>query len=181
MHFNVSQLMREPIGSVRSYEVDERLAPVDGAEPQPIVGTVGMLRTDRGVWVSAELASTATCTCSLCLEEHEQPVHIAVEEEFFPVGVSESAAGVAEMDDPAKTTRIDRNHILDLLDATRQYFALNVPMKPVCRSDCKGICPSCGAHLNETSCLCGDIERDSRWGPLLDLVPSSRTAIEGGS
>jgi uncharacterized protein len=46
----------------------------------------------------------------------------------------------------------------------REHLMLELPSFPLCREDCKGLCPSCGAHLNEGTCSCGDITGDtSEW------------------
>ena len=170
MHFNVSQLMKEPSGSDRSFGVDEELSPNENLERQRVRGTVELLRTDGGVWVSAELDTEAASTCSRCLEKYSQSIHVIVEEEFFSPAGSPTVSG---LDVGEESFRIDHNHILDLGEPVRQYVALSAPMKLLCRRDCKGICLSCGANLNETSCQCDDAKRDSRWGPLLELVPSN--------
>jgi uncharacterized protein len=43
-------------------------------------------------------------------------------------------------------------------DLLRQYLLLELPMAPVCREDCKGLCPTCGQNLNEASCDCAPKE-----------------------
>jgi uncharacterized protein len=58
---------------------------------------------------------------------------------------------------------------LDLRPILRERVILAVPDYPVCREDCRGLCPSCGANLNETDCNCAVAESDARWGPLLKL------------
>ena len=50
-----------------------------------------------------------------------------------------------------------------------EQLQLNVPMKPLCRPDCKGLCPECGADLNEGACSCGEAKVDSRWAALAAL------------
>ena len=48
------------------------------------------------------------------------------------------------------------------------FFSL--PMQPLCRPDCRGLCPRCGADLNVSSCSCQDMEIDPRWEKLKDLL-----------
>ena len=50
-----------------------------------------------------------------------------------------------------------------------EQLQLNVPMKPLCRVDCKGLCPECGAELNAGACPCGETKVDPRWGTLAAL------------
>ena len=167
MLFNVSKLLDEPAGTARSFEVDEALALTDDSRVNRVHGTVKMLRTPQGAWVSAALESVVQCTCSRCLTECQQPVHMAIEEEFLPLADVETGATVDDGDDHFC---IDKGHVLDLREAARQYAALSVPIKPVCRDDCAGICVDCGVNLNETTCKCDRTPRDRRWGPLLELV-----------
>ncbi len=53
--------------------------------------------------------------------------------------------------------------LIDLDPLVADQVVLTVPMKPLCREDCLGICPSCGANRNETPCACEEPEKDSRW------------------
>ncbi|MDO4732926.1 MAG: DUF177 domain-containing protein [Bacillota bacterium] len=48
------------------------------------------------------------------------------------------------------------------------FFSL--PMQPLCREDCRGLCPHCGINLNENSCSCREEEIDPRWEKLKDLL-----------
>jgi len=48
----------------------------------------------------------------------------------------------------------DENQILDITERVREELILNFPLKPLCRKDCKGICPICGKNLNYESCEC---------------------------
>jgi len=54
-------------------------------------------------------------------------------------------------------------------DDIRDYALLAIPMKKLCKDDCKGLCPECGKNLNEGGCDCKNHEVDPRWLPLLDL------------
>lgn len=64
--------------------------------------------------------------------------------------------------------RADASEIL-LDNDIRDYALLAVPMKKLCKDDCKGLCPECGKNLNEGSCDCKDHEIDPKWLPLQDL------------
>jgi len=167
VYFNVSRLMMEPSGTSRAVEVDEELVSTQGGEAHRVIGNVKLLRTDLGVWVSAVMESEALCTCSRCLTEHLQPVHMTIEEEFLPVAGPDSGARARGLDGPAESSTINHDHILDLSETVRQYYDLSVPINPVCRNSCKGMCMTCGADLNRSICRCDSSARDGRWGPLL--------------
>ena len=170
MHINVSQLMREPSGSSRSVEVDESVSLESGVGPIRVRGTVGLMRTDRGVWVSASLRSEVPCVCSRCLDELAQPISINIEEEFLPLVEPATNSKVVPLGEVEENLNIDEHNILDLAEAVRDYAALNTPMKPMCSSECLGICLRCGVNLNDVPCACDQAQRDSRWSALLELT-----------
>ena len=59
---------------------------------------------------------------------------------------------------------------IDLGYLVRDNVLIELPRDPVCREDCAGLCPRCGANLNEGDCACVDDDVDVRWGPLQDLL-----------
>ena len=65
---------------------------------------------------------------------------------------------------------IDEKNVLDLTEVTRQYAITILPMKPLCRSDCRGLCAKCGVDLNQEECHCGGTSVDSRWNDLVKLL-----------
>ena len=172
MHFNVSQLMREPSGSLRDYDVDETITLAGGAKANAR-GKVSLLKTDSGVWVSAVLESRVIVSCSRCLTDHSEPLQISLEEEFFPKPETHWRDKAVEEAPSGEQNRIDENHILDLSEVAGEYFTLGLPMQPVCRAECAGLCLTCGVNLNETRCRCDDSPRDARWNALLELAPLS--------
>ncbi len=51
----------------------------------------------------------------------------------------------------------------------RDYAILSIPMKKLCKEDCKGLCFKCGKNLNSGSCNCESQQADVRWRPLVEL------------
>ncbi|MBR4173611.1 MAG: DUF177 domain-containing protein, partial [Clostridia bacterium] len=49
-------------------------------------------------------------------------------------------------------------------------FLMNVPIKYLCKDDCKGLCPRCGTNLNEHTCDCGKDDIDPRWEKLAEIM-----------
>ena len=58
---------------------------------------------------------------------------------------------------------------IDISNDVRDFAILAVPMKKLCRENCKGLCPSCGKNLNEGECLCTNDDTDIKWKPLMEL------------
>ena len=173
MYFNVAQLLKETSGSRRTYQVDETLALEENAAASCIAGTIRLLRTDQGVWVSAVLESQVTCRCSRCLTDYAQPIRMDIEEEYLSLVDIVSGARLDLTEGGEENFIIDHNHILDLTEAVRQYAALSIPMKQVCDEGCKGLCMTCGASRNKAPCTCDDTPVDSRWAPLLELASAA--------
>ncbi|MBA7688765.1 hypothetical protein ES703_97254 [subsurface metagenome] len=72
---------------------------------------------------------------------------------------------------------IDEHHILDLTEAIRQYALLAIPMKPLCRGDCAGLCPNCGHNINQGPCDCSPQETEPRWSELSKLTLASDAVV----
>ncbi len=151
MQINVSQQLKEAIGSIRNYEVSE-IIDIAGGNSM-VQGKVGLMRTDRGILVKGTLHTEVEATCSRCLSLFGYPLTLNIEEEYFPITDVVSGASLPLPEEPGCFT-IDERHILDLTEAIRQYVLLAIPMKPVCGEDCAGLCPSCGHSLNLGPCNC---------------------------
>ncbi len=169
--FNVAQLLKEPIGATRDYEV---LAPIHHLLPEliaaePLTGQVHLLRTDRGILVQARLRGSVVVSCSRCLTDVSAPVTILVEEQFQPT-VDVVRGVFLEVDEEDEALLIDEHHILDLHEVLRQEVLLATPMQPLCKPDCAGLCPTCGEDLNLGPCSCVQTDVDARWAELGSLL-----------
>ena len=171
MVMNVAQLLMEPSGSRREYQLDEIISLFDDAEEQKVAGRVTLLRTNKSIWVSAELRSNLDCECGRCLTPFSQNIKLDLEEEFFPVLNPATGARDKPEHKDGEYLYIDEKHTLDLSEMLREYASIVVPMKPLCRPECAGLCQKCGANLNESSCVCADVPRDPRWNALLEAAP----------
>jgi uncharacterized protein len=168
MEFNVSQQLKAPIGNVREYEVDEIADVLGSGQNTQIKGSVQLTRTNRGILVRGTFATKVSVDCSRCLKLFDAPLTINIEEEYFPV-IDVNSGTPLEIPDEPGSFMIDEHHILDLREAIRQNALLALPMKPLCREDCAGLCQQCGKDLNEGSCDCIKEAVDPRWAKLVQL------------
>jgi uncharacterized protein len=122
------------------------------------------MRTGQGILVRGDVHTIVQLECSRCLEPVAVAVEAHVEDEFLPSVNVLSGEPLPVPEDEA--LRIDDRHILDLTEAVRQYLVTTLPLQPVCRADCRGLCPTCGADLNLAACDCGT---DATSGPLAAL------------
>jgi len=170
MLLNVSQLLLEPSGSSREYQLEERAALLDGAEDSVVTGTVLLFRTDKSVWASASLNTEVRVECGRCLAAFGQPIDITIEEEFFPL--LDPVTGIKEkpLDDDGEYQYLSEDHMLDLSGPARDCVLLDMPMKPLCNPTCAGLCSNCGVNRNDVQCLCDSAAIDPRWDALLSLA-----------
>ncbi len=173
MQINVSQQLKEPIGSIRNYELSE-IVTIVGSNSL-VQGEAGLMRTDQGILTKGTLHTEIELTCSRCLSLFSCPLTLNIEEEYFPNTDVVTGASLPLPDEPGCFT-IDEHNILDLTEAIRQYALLAVPMKPLCREDCVGLCPTCGCNLNQAPCNCLPKPADPRWSELSKLVLADNEA-----
>ena len=169
MQYNVAQLLKEPIGSSRSYQIEEKYTETLRITDW-VAGTVHMVRTHQGVLVNASLDVQTTVTCSRCLKEFPRPSTLNIEEEFFSMVDLHSGHKLWPLPEDEGDLCIDADHVLDLTEMMRQYAIGDIPMKPLCRVDCSGLCSLCGVDLNQGHCDCNWAPVDPRWGALADLL-----------
>lgn len=150
MLFNVATLLHDPVGSVRDLVLEDEAAeaPTVGFEARAS-GRVRLLRSREGVLVHAELVVAPTLECARCLTPFTLTLPLTIDEEFRPL--RDPVTGNPVTADP-DDFRIDPRHQLDLSEAVRQYEEVAMPIQPVCREQCAGLCPVCGQNLNERRC-----------------------------
>ena len=169
MQINVSQLLKEPIGSSRNYEVNEIVDVTGGGSGGKVQGEVRLLRTHRGILVQGKLHAEVELTCSRCLSLFNCPLKMNFEEEYIPIIDVVSGVPLPSPEEPGSFV-IDKRHIIDLVEAIRQYTLLAIPMKPLCREDCTGLRQDCGHNLNQGPFDCPPQTVDLRWSELSKLL-----------
>jgi uncharacterized protein len=182
LRINVAGLLKETAGAAREYPIDAppsdltRLLENEGGARgiAPLTGSVRLMRTQQSVFVRGRLTSQLAMDCSRCLAEARVPVKFEVEAEYFPEVDIVTGHGLPKPDDDLAFT-IDQNHELDLSEAVRQHLILELPMRAVCREACAGLCPRCGANLNEGACRCPVEVEDERLAPLRALLERARS------
>ncbi|HEX9116447.1 MAG TPA: DUF177 domain-containing protein [Anaerolineae bacterium] len=176
--FNVAQLLKEPLGATRRNEIDVRVQDLvpDLAQIEPdadeaeatLRGTVRMMHSTDGVLVQGDLEADVAVPCARCLEPVPVHLDVPVEETFVPT-LDVVTGQTVRPEEEDQALWIDEHHILDMSEVLRQDVLVALPMHAVCRSDCKGLCPTCGKNLNEGSCDC-QAEPDPRWARLANLL-----------
>jgi len=125
-----------------------------------------------GVRVVGRLSVELELECRRCLESVRWPLQLDFDFRFDPsVRMSEEEGGVYALDpDTAE---------VDLARPLREELVLAVPEYAVCRDDCRGLCPTCGANRNVSDCDCTPTGGDPRWDVLKKLVADGRQGAAG--
>ena len=168
-------MLQEPMGSVRQYQVQETSVTLDEVEVNRLEGWLKFTRTDIGIWVKGRLKAEVSTQCSRCLKGFDSPLSTDINEEFYPAVELTTGAAVAAPVMEEEAFRISPTNVLDTREAFRQNIVSRLPMKPLCKQECAGICPDCGVDRNEAECHCEVRTVDPRWERLLDLLPSTDT------
>jgi uncharacterized protein len=177
MEFKVSELEREPI------DFDLELAPGkvdfgDEAEQDGNLATSGraeVLHEHRGpkdvvadIRLRGSFAGRFQVPCARCVEPVEIPLKSDFDLIFRPVGAD---AGASERSITAPETEIGyyQKDSLLLEDVLREQVLLSLPVRTLCKPDCKGLCPRCGQNRNSQPCSCEVGPSDPRWEALAGL------------
>jgi uncharacterized protein len=174
MQTNVAQLLKSPIGSLRTLTVDDKLE--DNGTKYTVKGDVTLTLTNRSILAQGKLTSQTKIACSRCLKPFTCKITLNLQEEYFPTIDIITGARLPEPEDPGSFT-LDEHHELDLTEAIRQYIVTAMPMKPLCKATCAGLCATCGKDLNLGKCDCTTEAIDPRWAELLKLKNSNKVKI----
>lgn len=154
---NVAELLRRA-GSIR--EVDRQIEAdvFEFADSRIVVGSqvdvaLTLEALSDGIVVHGTLGAEWNFECRRCLRPLTGRAEVEVQELYQAVISDPDAYPIT-------------GEQLDLLEMARQNVLLAVPLAPLCRTDCPGLCPQCGADLQTASCSCSRAERDDRWSAL---------------
>ncbi|HEU0079463.1 MAG TPA: DUF177 domain-containing protein [Longimicrobiaceae bacterium] len=112
----------------------------------------------EGVFLRGTVGGTLRLPCRRCLAETEHRLDETVDFLFDEIRDDEEEEMEGEV-----YPLPERGDELDLTDAVREQVLLRVPQYVLCREECRGLCPRCGADMNEAPCGCGPEEEDSPW------------------
>ncbi len=170
MLIDVSQIPADGLDVALPEEVLDLGVPADTcAGPARIGAELHVGRSGRGLLISGAFRSAVSLICSRCLEpfEFRADDHFHLYCETAAQGPPEEEHGLA--DDELDVTyleqgRINTDHLL------RENALLSLPVQPLCREDCRGLCARCGANLNQGACNCAEARVDPRLQALRKLL-----------
>jgi uncharacterized protein len=118
--------------------------------------------------LAGAVKTTLELPCSRCLEPFALPVDASFDLRYQP-HTDNKGEGEREVEEDDLTTAFYENDEIDLGQLMREQFYLALPMKPLCREDCQGLCPVCGTNLNAGACSCNRAWEDPRLAALKEL------------
>jgi len=140
---------------------------LDGHYLGEITAEVDLEKTPTQLALTARLATEGRFSCDRCADEFTQ--RLAASYRMHYLWNEEEAALL----DPSEVQIVSASlAVIDLTEDVRQTLVLAVPLKLLCKSTCKGLCPRCGTNLNQGNCTCSDEPGDGRWEALRSLRTS---------
>ncbi len=130
----------------------------------PIEISLQLFKVDDDINGNIEISFEYTEECSRCLTKYTNEIKDKVE------------VFITSSKEEFNTDSIDYYNLLlekdeiNIEDLVKEIFNINRPLKPLCSIKCEGLCPKCGANLNEEDCGCKDEKIDPRMGKLKDLL-----------
>jgi len=129
----------------------------------------GVRERPREVALQGAVEARLRMRCVRCLEAFDDSLSTTFELILVPEGSRPVAASEHEVDEREALLFVGREGRVELVDVAREQIYLNLPLKPLCRPDCRGLCPTCGANRNRLECGCRSEEGDGRLAPLLEF------------
>jgi DUF177 domain-containing protein len=107
--------------------------------------------------------------CGRCLEPFTLPIDSTFDLRYLPADAEGGSDEDREVSEDDLDASVYRDQQIDLDELLREQFYLALPMKPLCREDCAGLCPQCGTNRNTGTCACVSQWEDPRLAPLKRL------------
>ena len=150
-------------------ELNENISLESVKTASPLHAVLNMRTIGSEVLVNGMLEGEVELMCSRCLNAYTMRVRPQINVVYEPSEVINK-----EEHHKLKSDELDtgfyKNDTLDTDEFLVEQLLLNLPMKPLCSPECKGICPNCGADLNVLSCNCSVSEIDPRLKVLEQLL-----------
>jgi uncharacterized protein len=165
-----------------STRLDRQIAPETMPSEQdyrvlaPVVLAATASRTRAQVGIAGQATTTLELSCSRCLEEFPVPVTTAFDLTYLPSDQAPAGGGEVEVGDEDINTAYYQHGEIDLAELIHEQLYLVLPMKPLCKDDCQGLCPVCGANRNTTACTCEATWTDPRLAGLKALLSENDDA-----
>lgn len=166
----IEDLTKEPLYFRHLFPLGEiLLAHEDATLSEPVGTNFVLTHADLNLHIDGTVETGIRCTCSRCLKEFSRHLSADFDLSYRPQPKAAREGEEIELKYEDMEVGFYDGVKLDVNLMVLEQIELALPMKFVCREDCKGLCYKCGADLNEGSCRCDNTEMDSRLGALLQF------------
>lgn len=169
MFLDVKDLALHPVEVKRSFlpgTIDYRSKEFRQAEPLTVVAAAELV--GREIHIVGHLETTVELTCARCLEAMVQEVRRDFDLFYRPLSTVARKEEVALGEEETEIGFFSGDGLY-LSDVLAEQVILSLPMKPICKGDCRGLCPHCGANLNRERCGCVESFTDPRLSGLAQI------------
>lgn len=135
----------------------------------PVKASLKIDKKGSEVIITGTAKGTVELQCSRCLKVLDMDIDSIINVVYHPASEINKEEHY-ELKGDELDTGFYRNDTIDTEDLLKEQLVLNLPMKPLCSNDCKGLCPKCGVDLNIAQCNCPVSEVDSRLAVLKQLL-----------
>ena len=170
MFIEIEGLKPEPLQVHHVFPVAEiKFIHEDAALSEPVAADFVLRHKERDLFVDGTVETAIRFRCSRCARDFSRPFSARFDLSYLPQPKWTNADGEIELKYEDMGVAYYDGIALDVNLMVLEQIELAMPMKFVCRDDCKGLCYRCGADLNEGTCLCKKEETDSRLSVLLEF------------
>ena len=162
LRLNVGFLLHKNVGDGCNFDFNcDSVRVGDDLDFKGLQGSIHLTRTGQGLYAHGRLQAQTSLVCVRCLTSFDQQLTIELDDLFTypPDRASDPLLSIPE------------DGVLDLNPLLREYLLLDIPIQPLCRQDCEGLCPVCGSDLKKTECDHPHTEVDPRLAALKALLP----------
>lgn len=168
LRLNVGFIIHQTVGYTRDFPIEVPHLHLYDLDLDNLQGGARVTRTAQGLLLQVKLSSLTQAECVRCLNGFLQPLEVNFIEvyAFTLNSVTESGLIVPE------------SGKIDLEPIVREEMLVATPISPLCRPDCKGLCPQCGNNLNESTCFHEEEPPDPRLSVLKILLKDQHPPID---
>jgi uncharacterized protein len=166
MFLDIKELALHKIQIRKSYApgtLDLRIGEYQQLEPLEVRATAELV--DGQIRIAGDLKTRLELVCARCLEPVVEEVSREFDLFYRPISMIAREEEVRLKSDDTEVAFFEGDGLF-LADVLAEQVLLALPMKVICRSDCRGLCPQCGANLNAEDCRCESHAADPRLASL---------------
>jgi len=144
LRLNVGFVLTLPLGDSREVPFEfSKITLAPELEMSDFKGQTRFGRARQGILLQGDFEAWINQECNRCLEPFPYRISTYVEELYALDERNATESGLI----------LPQDGNIDLAPIVREYLTMEIPIQPICKPDCKGLCPECGQNLNQGTCI----------------------------